>query len=290
MVASISCLAAVMAVVFASIGEGKPSPRALEIGITTDGLQDILQGEACPPVFQYKSHQLCAGASYLCNSDDECSPGERCCPQENECPLKCRKTIKKKSCPIDIAFLLDASGSIGRRSWEEIKNFVKSIVDMCDISDQGTHVGIITFSTDPVIDIAFDKYKGVEMNAVNIKRDIDELRRKKGYTFIDKALTLADKSLFTQEAGMREDSQKVAVLMSDGIQTKDRGPFTPTDIAANPLKMKGVQVYTVGIGADVDVFELMAVASGITSMFSDRYLDDLKAELAYISHTKCAVK
>ncbi|XP_032237248.1 collagen alpha-1(XII) chain [Nematostella vectensis] len=179
---------------------------------------------------------------------------------------------------------------MGRRTWGKIKNYVKSIVDMGDISDQGTHVGIITFSTDPVIDIPFDKYKGVKMNAVNIKRDIDELRRKKGYTFIDKALTLADKSLFTQEAGMREDSQKVAVLMSDGIQTKDRGPFTPTIIAANRLKMKGVQVYTVGIGASIDVLELMWIASEDTGLFDGQHLELLREDLANFTQTKCAVK
>lgn len=43
--------------------------------------------------------------------------------------------------PIDLAFILDSSGSIGRKNWVKVKAFVKGIIDFYDVSERGTHVG-----------------------------------------------------------------------------------------------------------------------------------------------------
>ncbi|XP_048583307.1 uncharacterized protein LOC5512020 isoform X1 [Nematostella vectensis] len=249
----------------------------------------IYQRRVCPTVLTYKSHRECKGTVHLCNSDDECSPGERCCPQENECPLKCRKTVITKGCPIpiDLALLLDSSGSIGRRNWVKVQKFAKSIVDIYDISEQGTHFAIIAYSTSAVVEIAFNKYTGVERNAVNIKRDIDEFKLQRGLTFIDKALALADSKVFTVEGGMRTDRKKVALVLTDGIQTKDRGPFTPPGIASGPLKMKGVEVYSLGVGSDIEVLELITMASSDINVYSARNFDELETKVADITQAQC---
>jgi hypothetical protein len=59
--------------------------------------------------------------------------------------------------------------------------------------------------------IKFNKYTGAQLNSLNIKRDIDTFRLQRGLTFIDKALLLAEKEIFTVESGMRQDRRKVSL-------------------------------------------------------------------------------
>lgn len=113
-----------------------------------------------------------------------------------------------------MALLLDSSGSIGRRNWKKVQKFAKDVVDIYDISEKGTHIAILPYSTNPVIEIKFNKYKGAQLNGVNIKRDIDNFKLQRGLTFIDKALKLANEELFTEEAGMRKNIRKVRFFLS----------------------------------------------------------------------------
>ncbi|EDO36208.1 predicted protein [Nematostella vectensis] len=43
--------------------------------------------------------------------------------------------------PIDLALVLDSSGSIGRRNWVKVKRFAKDVIDYYDVSEKGTHIG-----------------------------------------------------------------------------------------------------------------------------------------------------
>ena len=56
--------------------------------------------------------------------------------------------------------------------------------------------------------------------------------------------------------------------MTDGIQTKDRGSFTPLHKAKEGLVNKGVQIISVGISRDVDVLELLEMATDWRDTFS----------------------
>ena len=49
--------------------------------------------------------------------------------------------------------------------------------------------------------------------------------------------------------------------MTDGLQTKDKGIYTPLDRASQPIKDKGVEVWAIGIGGDADRRELEQIAS-----------------------------
>lgn len=50
--------------------------------------------------------------------------------------------------PIDLAFILDESGSIVNRNWEIMKEFTETLIRNFEISDQGTHVAALMFSND----------------------------------------------------------------------------------------------------------------------------------------------
>ncbi|KAK3713312.1 hypothetical protein QZH41_009034 [Actinostola sp. cb2023] len=56
-------------------------------------------------------------------------------------------------------------------------------------------------------------------------------------------------------------SKEVAIVVTDGVQTKDKGPYTPLHQASQSLKDKGVLVYALGITYDIDVMELIEMAS-----------------------------
>lgn len=106
---------------------------------------------------------------------------------------------------VDLAFILDESGSIVDRNWEIMKEFTETLVRSFDISDQGTRVAALMFSNDPEVLIRFNEFTGPNNNADSVSRKIRSFGRSGigGQTFINKALDLANSDLFTVANGMR---------------------------------------------------------------------------------------
>jgi len=88
------------------------------------------------------------------------------------------------------------------------------LIDSFDISEKGTHIAIMIYSSIPEVKIKFNTYTGAQLNGVNIKRDIDHFKWQRGRTFIDRALTMANENIFTEEAGMRRNVRKVNNMLS----------------------------------------------------------------------------
>lgn len=65
------------------------------------------------------------------------------------------------------------------------------------------------YSNDASVLLHFNKYKGADLNNVNVKREIDNLRLERGLTFIDKGVILAEKEMFIEAKGMRPKRKKV---------------------------------------------------------------------------------
>ncbi|XP_031565318.1 collagen alpha-1(XIV) chain-like [Actinia tenebrosa] len=163
------------------------------------------------------------------------------------------------SAGMDIAFILDAR--LSSSTWKKTLRMSKKIVDEFGASEDGNHFAVMTFNTEPQIDMKFNKYNGSDLSREKINGDIDGLKRKTGYKFIDRALLAAEKEVFTVEAGMRQKARKVAVVITDGIQTKNRGQFLNLYEASNGLKSKDVEIYSIGVGEDIDVLGLLDMAS-----------------------------
>ncbi len=111
--------------------------------------------------------------------------------------------------PVDLGFLIDASGSIGVDNFLKIQDFVKKIVGAFDVRDNGTHVGAIWYSDDAEVAFDFKNLTGPALTKDNVYKAVDGIKVTKGKTRIDKALRLAAKSLYSKSGGVRGDKPKV---------------------------------------------------------------------------------
>ena len=80
---------------------------------------------------------------------------------------------------------------------------------------------------------------------------------------------------------------QVCVLMTDGQQTDFKVSYTPPHKAVKPLRMKGVEVFTMGITGDIDVDELVKTASGPDHCYSTEYFYELERKTQEMGKTIC---
>ena len=107
---------------------------------------------------------------------------------------------------MDIAFIIDSSGSIGRRNWELMKRFVKSLISKLDVSYSGTRIAAIAYSTNAEVVMRFSDFQDTD----EVNRAVDGMRYQRGFTYTDKALQLAERDIFQTSNGMRLNVPKVS--------------------------------------------------------------------------------
>ena len=183
--------------------------------------------------------------------------------------------------PVDVAFIMDASGSIGDANFQVEKDFVKEVVYAFGVSESGSHAGVITYSDDADLNIRFDEYKRLE----SFNGAVDNLPYSKGRTRIDKALQLASSQLFSVGAGMRADVPKIAIVLTDGKQTQ-AADAVALDKAVAPLHALGVQVFAIGIGSEVDSNELRLLVQREEDVRTTTF-EDLQGIVKDISTSTC---
>ena len=109
----------------------------------------------------------------------------------------------------DVAFIVDSSGSIGRRKWPLVLAFVKKVINEFNVGPNGTHVAVVVYSTNAKLEFPFNVVSGYEITAEEYGKRIDRIRYQRGFTYIDKALKLANEQVFVTSAGMRPGVPKV---------------------------------------------------------------------------------
>ena len=101
--------------------------------------------------------------------------------------------------------------------WNKEKRFAKELAAFAGISNSGNHVSALTFNHRASLKIKFPEYntKNAFYGAV------DRFPSPRGGTNIYKALRTGLDEMFTLENGMRSDSGKMMVLITDGVQKDD---------------------------------------------------------------------
>ena len=106
----------------------------------------------------------------------------------------------------DLAFIVDSSGSISTRNFARLKEFLRNIILEFDIGPDAVRVAIIVYSTLPQIELKFNDLQGNQLTAAAIIRKLDNIKHQRGLTYIDKALRKAEKEVFIEGNGARDES------------------------------------------------------------------------------------
>lgn len=157
---------------------------------------------------------------------------------------------------VDLAFVVDGSGSVGRANFIRSLNFIKNLVSSFVISPRNSRVGILVYSHRVIPIFSFGQYKGLH----SVLRAIDRIKYPGGGTKTGRALSYSRRYLFA-----RSNLRKVLVLVTDG-KSYDR--------VARPaavLRNMGVEVFALGVGRRISMKQLIQIASNRRHIFTANF-------------------
>ncbi|XP_041660746.1 uncharacterized protein LOC121521082 [Cheilinus undulatus] len=159
-------------------------------------------------------------------------------------------TQRNTTVKADIMLLVDGSWSIGRTNFRTIRSFIARIVAAFDIGPDTVQIGLAQYSGDPETEWHLNAHKTKE----SLLNAVANLPYKGGSTMTGLALNYILNNNFKPEVGMREDSHKLGILLTDG-KSQDN-----VIMVSQTLRAKGIELYAIGV-KNADVNELKSIAS-----------------------------
>lgn len=165
----------------------------------------------------------------------------------------------------DIFFVLDTSGSVGSRNFQEVRGFVSDFVAGLKIGPNDTQVGVIVFDTTARVQFYLNSYS---TNA-SLLTAIPNIAYRGGLTNTPDGLCKLIREGYTTQHGARLSSASVlrlAVVMTDGKSNRRSSDCSFEDVsqAANAVHSfePSILVYAIGVTNNIDFQELSAIATG----------------------------
>ncbi|XP_044062813.1 collagen alpha-6(VI) chain-like isoform X2 [Siniperca chuatsi] len=157
-----------------------------------------------------------------------------------------------KATMADIVFLIDGSSSIGNDNFQEVRQFLRSVVVGLDIGPDKVRVGVAQYSDDPYQEFLLKDH----MDKKSLLAAVENLPYRKGGTETGKAINFLLTQYFTEEAGSRIGQRvpQIAVVITDGDSTDD------VIMPAQRLRQQGVIVFGIGVGK-ANLKELETIAN-----------------------------
>lgn len=173
------------------------------------------------------------------------------------------------------------SSVINEADFQEVKNFVWSVIENFEISANGTRVGLIRFSSEP--NVIFNFPSSIK-NVSRLRGMIDNINMAESNDHrVERGLQLARTDLFSEEGGLRPDAPKVLVAITHGSSES----LLAVARASMALKRNHVTIVVVGIGDEFNIEEVLTMASGAGNFISVRKFKDLKKENVGIKEKVC---
>ena len=177
---------------------------------------------------------------------------------------------------LDVVFVIDTSGSIGSSRFQLIREVTANVTTELILNSPQSSVGVILFASYARIQFSLQTYT----NLSSLLSAINNLPYNDGsYTDTDEALTLLLSTAQNGVLGLRNDSIKVAIVITDGESRRKAATLS----AAAALHASNIfDVYAVGVdGAYLP--ELQGIASSpdfvfFTSSFNSSSLQQLQQD------------
>ncbi|XP_036616385.1 collagen alpha-4(VI) chain-like [Trichosurus vulpecula] len=185
------------------------------------------------------------------------------------CSVKPQINVCREASVADVVFLVDSSR--GSEKSRNVQDFLSTLVNGLDLSEDKIRVGLIQYSNTPSTEFSLNTYQRKE----DVLRHIQRLTFKHGSTQTGRALRFMLENHFLGMAGSRihQGVPQLAVLITDGPTQDDiRGP-------AEEVRKAGVLLYAIGFQGSV-FSELREIASDPDDKFifvatDISFLDDL---------------
>uniref|UniRef100_A0A8C7KGZ1 Collagen alpha-1(XII) chain n=1 Tax=Oncorhynchus kisutch TaxID=8019 RepID=A0A8C7KGZ1_ONCKI len=168
-----------------------------------------------------------------------------------EVPLEPWNGVEERSqAKADIILLVDGSWSIGRLNFKTIRAFIARIVGVFDIHPDRVMIGMVQYSGDPKTEWHLNAHPTRD----GLLKAVADLPYKGGNTMTGMALNYILTNNFKTNVGLRKDSRKIGVLITDG-KSQD-------EIITNSqvLRDENIELYAIGV-KNADENELRAIAS-----------------------------
>ncbi|XP_055985295.1 collagen alpha-6(VI) chain [Sorex fumeus] len=167
---------------------------------------------------------------------------------------------------VDLVFLMDGSNSIYPDDFRKMKEFLASVVRDFDVSLNRVHIGAAQFSDSYQPEFPLGTFTGKE----EISRQIENIQQLFGYTHIGAALRKVAR-YFLPDTGSRihAGTPQVLLVLTDGKSQDEVAQ------AAEELRNRGIDIYSVGIG-NVDDQQLVQITGTADKKLTVHNFDELK--------------
>ncbi|XP_015765671.1 PREDICTED: collagen alpha-1(XXVIII) chain-like [Acropora digitifera] len=181
--------------------------------------------------------------------------------------------------PVDLAFIVDSSGSIGSKNYLKEKHFIKQLARSFGVAPGQSRAALVLYSNSASVKAGFDQYPTLE----EFHKSVDDLPYEEGSTRIDLALEKASQEVFPKA---RKGLFKIAILISDGKQTRAADSKGLRE-ASEPLRSADVHVLAVGVGSDVDSNELRLVTESDDDVVVPLSFSNLLEQIGNLTSRAC---
>uniref|UniRef100_A0A8C6NS79 VWFA domain-containing protein n=1 Tax=Nothobranchius furzeri TaxID=105023 RepID=A0A8C6NS79_NOTFU len=163
----------------------------------------------------------------------------------------------------DIAFLLDASGSVAAEDFIKMKTFVKNLISsFLRRETEATKFSVTQFSSKTTIHYYFDTFP-----SGNWKYHIDNLKQIIGATATAAAIKKVVSDVFSPDRGSRLKVKKILIVITDGQSTD-----SDLDKAIQLADNKDIARFSVGVGEAFTSLDAIKELKLIASQPSENFM------------------
>ena len=188
-------------------------------------------------------------------------------------------------CPLDLALVVDASGSIkdgNTKNWDDVLQFLRRLVDRIDLTS--IRLASLSFGSISRITFYFDQYTTAEQ----YKQAINTTFYDYGETNTTGALRAARTRLFAHNRGDRPEARNAILLLTDGKPNVEFNPESQLydEVARVKSHAGGTQIIGVGVTNQVDTNVMQRIVSN-NLFFSVVQFNDLLRRIDEIAGSVC---
>ena len=184
--------------------------------------------------------------------------------------------------PMDVAFLIQGSGTMGFLKWYKTRMFFQHVIDGLHVSKAGSNVGLVELSGPYKPMFQFSYYKIHKL----VRAIFGILPYPRGDRNLGKGMKTVKKLLFDARSPSRKNVKKVLIVFADSKSTDD------ISAPAKALKESGVEVFAIGYekAAKCSKRELAKIVSKPRDdhmIFTSLFVLNLRKVAKRITNTMC---